>query len=74
MYDHSLHHGRKHFCRYRLQAFITLEILKCQIKDCFKIMVNKRLRCLRKANMLKSKILKEKYNQHSWFMQILKVF
>ena len=42
-YDHSLHCGKKHFCRYRLQAFITLEILKRHIKDCFKMMVNKRL-------------------------------
>ena len=37
MYDHSLHHGRKHFCRYCFQAFITEEILKRDIKDSFKI-------------------------------------
>ena len=37
MYDHSLHRGRKHFSRYCLHAFITEEILKSQIKDCFKI-------------------------------------
>ena len=35
--DHTLHHGRKHFCRYRLQAFNTEEILKRHIKNCFKI-------------------------------------
>ena len=28
---------KKHFCRYFLQDFITEEILKCQINDCFKI-------------------------------------
>ena len=37
MYDYSLHRGRKHFCRYFLHAFITEEILKRHIKDCFKI-------------------------------------
>ena len=37
MYDHTLHCGRKHFCRYCLQAFRTAEKLKCHIKDCFKI-------------------------------------
>ena len=37
MYDHTLHHGRKHFCRYYLQPFRTAEKLKCHIKDCFKI-------------------------------------
>ena len=37
MYDHSLHRGRKHFCRYCLHAFITEEILQGHIKDYFKI-------------------------------------
>ena len=37
IYDHTLHCGRKHFCRYCLQAFSTEEILKSHIKDCFKI-------------------------------------
>ena len=37
MYDHSLNCRRKHFCRYCLHAFITEEILKHHIKNCFKI-------------------------------------
>ena len=37
MYDHSLHRERKIFCCYCLHAFITEEILKQHIKDCFKI-------------------------------------
>ena len=37
MYDHTLHSGRKHFCRYCLQTLSTEEILKSHIKDCFKI-------------------------------------
>ena len=36
-YDHTLHRGKKHFCRYCLQAFSTEEILICYIKDLFKI-------------------------------------
>ena len=35
MYDYTLHHGKKNFCRYCLQAFSAEEILKCQINDCF---------------------------------------
>ena len=37
MYNHTLHHRKKHFCCYCLQAFSTEEILKCHIEDCFKI-------------------------------------
>ena len=37
MYDHTLHRGKKHFCRYNLQVFRTEEILKRHIKYCFKI-------------------------------------
>ena len=37
IYGHILHCGRKHFCRYCLQAFRTEEILKTYITDCFKI-------------------------------------
>ena len=61
MYDHTLHRGRKHFCRYCLQAFGTVEKLKCHIKDCFKINgIKKQLRCLRRVNILNSKIFEEK--------------
>ena len=38
MYDHTLHREKKkHFCRYCLPAFITEEILKRHVKDCFKV-------------------------------------
>ena len=43
MYDHTLHHKIKCFCHYCLQAFSTEETLKHHIKDCFKIMANKKL-------------------------------
>ena len=49
MYDHSLHRGRKHFCRYCLHAFITKEILKRHIKDCFKINGKQRIIMPKKA-------------------------
>ena len=42
------------------------------LKIALKLML-KRLRCLKKVNMLNSKILKERYHQ-SCFMQVLKVF
>ena len=37
MYDHKLYRGRKRFCHHCFQAFSSEEILKCHIKDCFKI-------------------------------------
>ena len=37
MYGHSLHRERKHFCRYCLHDLIAKEILRCHIKDCYKI-------------------------------------
>ena len=43
MYDHTLYRGRKHFCRFHLQAFSTEEILKRHIKDCLKSLANKEL-------------------------------
>ena len=37
MYDHSLHLGRKHFCRYCSYIFNTEEILKDPTQDCIKV-------------------------------------
>ena len=39
MYDHTFNRGRKHFCRYRLQAFSTEEMVILMIT--LKLMVNK---------------------------------
>ena len=60
MYDHSLHRGRKYFCRSCIHAFITDKILKRHIKDCFKINGKQMIEMPRKVTMLNSKILKEK--------------
>ena len=43
IYDHTLHHGKKHFYRYCLQAFSAEEILKRHIEDSFKINANIKL-------------------------------
>ena len=37
VYDHTLHPGRKHFCRYCLEAFSAEKTLKCHVKDSFEI-------------------------------------
>ena len=58
MYDHSLHRGRKQFCRHCLQTFSTEDILKSHIKDCFKINDKQRIIMPKKVNMLHSKIMK----------------
>ena len=55
MYDHSLHRGRKYFYRYCLHAFITEEILKRHIKDCFKINGNQRTIMPKKGEYVKLK-------------------
>ena len=59
MYDHSLHCGIKQFCCC-LHAFITEEILKCIIKDCFKINGKQTIEMPRKEEYVKFKNLKEK--------------
>ena len=53
MYDHSLHCGRKHFCRYCLQAFRPAEKLKHCIKDCFTINVKQIIKMPQKAEYIK---------------------
>ena len=84
IYNYTLHHGRKYFCRYCLQAFRTAKILKCHVNECFnllKLVANKwfpkrmlKKRGLKKVNMLDLKIMKGKKNHHYFVMQILKVF
>ena len=65
MHDHLLDGGRNFFfCRYCLRTFITEEILRRHSKDCLKLVVNKRLRCLRKVNIINSKIFGEKITIH----------
>ena len=53
MYNHSLHHGRKHFCCYYLHVFITEEILKHCIKDCFKINGKQTIKMFKKGEYVK---------------------
>ena len=55
MYDHSLHRGRKHFCRYCLYSFITEEVLNRHIKDCFKIKGKQKIKMLKKGEYVKFK-------------------
>ena len=55
MYDHSLHRERKHFCCYCLHAFITEEILKSHIKDCFEINGKHTIKMPKKGECVKFK-------------------
>ena len=47
MYDHTLHRGRKHFCRYCLQAFTA--------GDCFKINDKQRIIMPKRGEFVKFK-------------------
>ena len=60
MYYHSLHRGRKHFCCYSLHTFITEEILKCHIKDCFKINSKQTIKISKKGEYFKFKNFERK--------------
>ena len=64
MYDHTLHCGRKHFCRYCLQGFSTEKTLKCLVGDCFKINGQQVVKMPRMLNMLEPKTMKEKLKQN----------
>ena len=55
MYDHTLYLGRKHFCRYCLQAFRTAANLKCHLKDCFKINGKQTIKMSKKDEYIKFK-------------------
>ena len=55
MYDHTLDHGKKHFCIYCLQAFSTEEILKRHIKDCYKISGKQRIIMPKKSEFVQYK-------------------
>ena len=43
MGDQTFHCGRKHCCRYCLQVFSTVEILKLHIEDSFKVETKQRI-------------------------------
>ena len=60
MYDHSLHRGKKHFCRFWLYAFITQEILKRHIKDCLKIFGKQTIKMPKKREYVKFKNFERK--------------
>ena len=60
MYYHPLHRGRKHFCRYCLHAFITEEVLKRHIKDCFNINAKQRVIMPKKSEYIKLKYFERK--------------
>ena len=55
MYDHTLDHGKKHFCIYCLQAFSTEEMLKRHIKDCYKISGKQRIIMPKKSEFVQYK-------------------
>ena len=60
MDDNSVHRGRKHFCCYYLHAFIAEEILKCHIRDCFKIKGKQTIKMPKKSESVKSKNFERK--------------
>ena len=63
MYYHTMHHERKYFCCYYLQAFSTEEILKHHIKDCFKINDKHRIKMPNKDEFSKFKNFERKIKQ-----------
>ena len=74
MYDHTLHRGKKHFCRYCLQVFSTEEILKRHIKDCFKTNGKQRIIMHIKGEYVKFKNYERKMQSLFIIYADLKVF
>ena len=62
MYYHLLHRERKHICRYCLHVFITEDILKRHIKDCFKINGKQTIKMPKKSEYVKFKNFERKIN------------
>ena len=60
MYEPSLHRGRKHFCCYCFHAFITENISKRHIKDCFKISGKQAIKMPKKGEYIKLKNVERK--------------
>ena len=60
MFAHSLHYGRKSFCRYCLHAFITEGILKRHFNDCFKINGKQTIKTPKKGEYVKFKNVERK--------------
>ena len=65
MYDHTLHWGRKLFCRYCLQVFRRAEKLTCHIKNCFKINDKQTIKMPKKGEYIKFKNLERKIKSPS---------
>ena len=60
MYDYTLHLERKNFYFIVYGAFRTVEKLKCQIKDSFKVNCKQRIKMpKKKVSTLDSKTMKE---------------
>ena len=55
LYDHTLRHGRKHFCLYCLQVFRIPEKLKCHNKDFFRINGKQTIKIPKKGKYVKFK-------------------
>ena len=60
MYGYKLYSGRKHFCRYCLQAFRITALLKCHIKYCFKINGKQKIKMPKKGEYVRFKNYKRK--------------
>ena len=73
MYDHSLHRGRKYFCCYCSHAFITEEILKRLIEDCFKINGKQKIKMPNKGEYVKFKNFERKINSPSMIYESIPV-
>ena len=71
IYDCALHRGKKPFLFLFLQAFSIEKILKCHVKDCFKINDKLMIKMMKKVNTLD---YERKIKSTIWFMQFWNYF
>ena len=53
--NETLHHYKKHFCRYWLQYFTTAQILERHINDCFEVTGKQMVKMAKKGEIVKFK-------------------
>ena len=64
MYDYTLHLERKNFYFIVYGAFRTVEKLKCQIKDCFKVNCKQRIKMPKNGEYVRFKNYERRKSYH----------
>ena len=73
MFDQTKHNCKKYFCMYCLQCFSREDVLAEHVKNCLSINGKQAIKMPKKASMLISEIIINRFLHHLLFMQILRL-